>query len=339
MRADGPITPGKPRLIGIDAGRAIAALGTVWIHAVRSDALQPTMELGRFAVPFFNVIAALLLVRHLRERREQSVLPYAGQRFMRLYPPFLAWTVIYILANDAKRLVLTGRPPLELTSGFLLDSALQGPEYQLWFLPFLLICTLVGLAVGRPVIGNRRAEIGVGILAAAGGLAIALTPRPEALQHLQHAEYLMERSWLRVPSFLWGYALGLFLGSRPLFKPVPLVVAVAAPILAAGCIVVATLGWCVSLLQNLSGLGLVLFAFGPWRNGAVGAVSKLGQYSFGIYLAHVLFVEGTHSVGTRLNFEPSWWLDLVAWVVALVGSVVLTRGLRLWRGTRWLAPP
>ena len=100
----------RRRLELFDAARLAAAIGIVWLHTPRSVQLAHWSLLGRFAVPFFSAAAVFFVIDGLRRQPHRSVRQYAFNRFQRIYVPFLAWSVIYLVFKWVKSLALPDQP-------------------------------------------------------------------------------------------------------------------------------------------------------------------------------------------------------------------------------------
>src|SRR6266480_3487909 len=86
----------------LDAARAVAACALVWIHTTQSS-LSRFNVLGRFGTSFFVLAAVFFLFHRLSSTPPPTYGAYALKRFRRLYFPFLAWSLIYLLIRDVKR--------------------------------------------------------------------------------------------------------------------------------------------------------------------------------------------------------------------------------------------
>src|SRR4051794_32614364 len=128
----------------VDVVRLFAAAGIVFVHAATSDTLVRWGNFFRFAVPFYLFASLYFQSLSLRRYPERTLPQYAAKRFKRLYFPFITWSIIYLLAHSLKR-VLSHEAPLPLH----LSVLWTGTEYHLWFLPFLLIASLVMAVVQR----------------------------------------------------------------------------------------------------------------------------------------------------------------------------------------------
>jgi surface polysaccharide O-acyltransferase-like enzyme len=358
LAASRPFLPLKPgRLPGVDAGRVIAALATVWLHtvanplttaAVEQSDLARTTVFGRFAVPFFGFVAGLFIISGLRSRPNRPISGYFSERVLRLYMPFLGWTAIFLAVRASKQ-VLEGRPidPELLGPGLLLAGSAQ----HLWFLPFLLLAGTIAFAVGKVTVGNRRSELFVGAIIAAFGLALAFWPTPESFVRVEEEgrlglEYFFSRCFIRAPAFLWGVAFGLMYPG----KVNTLRVNWPLALLGLACTALCLAGIWVwdrnSALENLAGLCWVVCALGPWRGAIVEFFARLGNVSYGVYLSHPLFTLGLpiifimvlRKVGVTITAAHPWWFDIFVFLAASVASIVLILLLQRSKYTRWLAP-
>src|SRR5258706_4413077 len=121
----------------LDAARVFAALGLVWVHATQSS-LSRFHVLGRFGTSFFILAAVFFLFHPLGSSPRPTFGAYALKRFRRLYIPFAAWSLIYLLVRDVKRLLIH-EPAVTLYWSRLV----AGTSMQFWFLPFIFIACLI----------------------------------------------------------------------------------------------------------------------------------------------------------------------------------------------------
>src|SRR3954453_18190745 len=86
------------RVQQLDAARFFAAVGIVWLHTMEiSPQTSRLGELGRFAVPFFSLVAIAMMARSMRRTPNQSWSRYSWNRIVRIAGPFLIWTAIYVV--------------------------------------------------------------------------------------------------------------------------------------------------------------------------------------------------------------------------------------------------
>lgn len=332
------------RIEGVDAIRIFAALGAAFLHTAESPELHQAAELGRFAVPVFNTLAAYFLVRSLRRNPRKAYGPYVTQRAIKLYLPFLAWNLVYIGARWIKAAVSGGTPP-DLRPGQIF---LEGASHQLWYLPFAIVCSLVAFPLARWAVGNKGRSIFLAAIAVGGATWLAMTKQPDWWTY-PSIEYLCNRVWNRTPSYLFGFAIALMVWRDSAWEIVSvpkghLRKVIAAAFFAAGC---ACMGVGVftawgfdhrSAMNTLAGLLFVASAFGGWSNVVSSILSRGYHYAFGIFLTHTLFIEGAQTLLHRAGFAPAVYFDLAVYLFAIVGSVLLTMLIRMSKKTTWLIP-
>lgn len=130
--------PSRPHIKSIDAMRAIAILAVVLIHTT-TKTLEFTHynlvnypwtlllnQLSRFAVPLFFLISGFVL--ELSSRPDESYLTFLKKRFMKIFIPYVFWSLIYYYLvynqnhDNLFHVILTGNA-----------------SYQLYFIPTLCI--------------------------------------------------------------------------------------------------------------------------------------------------------------------------------------------------------
>lgn len=322
----------KARNENIDVIRLVAALGIVFVHAVRAPELEGYRNFFRFAVPFFLFASLYFQALSFRRKTDRTLPQYVVHRFRRLYLPFLAWSVIYIVARDIKRVTLLHLGPVALTPGLLW----KGPEYHLYFLPLLLSCSVAFALVHWAVLKRdpwwRWPLIGLAIVA---GLAFALSPMPASWDEIfDNPTYAYVWAWRALPAVCWAMAFAWFMTAGSRIYTVPRLVGFAGVLLAAGCSLY-QLHEIKLIPRGLSGLGCLLLALIPWpASDILSLLARIGRYSYGIYLSHVLVVELVRAMAVHGHFSPSVTMDLVIFAVSFAGSVGLVCVLGR---TRWLA--
>jgi surface polysaccharide O-acyltransferase-like enzyme len=372
LRADGEaVRTGRPRMIGVDAARLVAALGATWLHTADSVELKWTSEFGRFATCFFASMAAVLLVMSLRRRPEQAYGPYILRRFSKLYLAFLVWNVIYLMARlgkhwMAERLGHSAPPGPEGAHFEILwgHVALSGFAHQLWFLPFLVICSIAAFPLVRAVARSDRARLGTA--AGLGVFSVVMLAIPEwrivewfpqfhAWLKAEGLDYFFNRFWFRLPAFTAGLSVALATGDVWLAALQRPAAGRRRHVFAAVCLLATLSASCLSALylsdptswlydyrrvnNTIAGLLLVGFALGSWGGVRfLERLSPLARYAFGIYLTHVLFGEAMDTIWVLLKQQPTWWWDLITYAVALSAGLMATWLLTRSRFTAWLIP-
>jgi surface polysaccharide O-acyltransferase-like enzyme len=339
---------GAGRLLGVDIVRVLAALGIVWGHSVQSDPLRvvtPAMDLGRISTPLFAFLAAYFVVQHLRRNPRESYGGFFLHRFNRIYLPFLAWSVIYLGARVVNY-VLTGK--VSEINAWRWEFLWIGTTYHLWFLPFVLIAgvlsyPLVRFALATP---ERRTWTAVGLIVT--GAAVTLLPRPEALDMALHSASLPAILYSRSPGFLWGLGAALLVFDRrgPWVKRSVAIVSALVFLASAATALALRPASRAALLEflhtdrlsvvRLGAMLLVPVAFTRWSGPVAERVARLGRLSMGVYVSHVLFVEGALSICRAWGLTPSIAKDVGVFTFAVTAAFATSWALSRWKSTAWL---
>jgi hypothetical protein len=128
------------RFAGAEVVRVLSACAVIWIHGSTPKLLQ----VATFAVPCFAALAALLATRSGLKPAPQATRTYIWQRTVRVGVPFFAWSLVYI----GLHLVL-GVPPVSVRDIVRPGFLLRGGDYHLWFLPFVLVATVLAFRAGK----------------------------------------------------------------------------------------------------------------------------------------------------------------------------------------------
>ena len=199
------------------------------------------------------------------------------------------------------------------------------------------MANILAAAIIKPSLRRPNVRSAMLALFAVAGLVLALVKRPDWLNYVGEDGYWFLQSWKALPSLCLGIALALWLVDRPLDK-------LGTPLIgAAGLALTAvTLGeqWVNGYsrsLRTLSGFGWLLIALAPWRARILPVLARLGRHSYGIYLVHVLFVQGAQAIIHRAGQPVSPSMDILTVTVAMAGAIGTTWLLAQSRYTRWLA--
>lgn len=325
----------KPRRdADLDAMRFLASAGVVWVHA----AVVTPSGVGRFAVPMYIVAAILLTAFSLRKRPDQSLAGYLGARWVRLYPAFLFWCVIYEAFRQTKWLMRGGLSNVHVDP---LDF-IGGTYEHLWYLPYLLVASVLAVPVLRLAIRDVKARRAIGIGTAIVGFTWATLPVPKAIASIppESPWLFLQPVWWATPSLFLAIALACVALQRGAGLTMPRSLGLLGlAMFAAG----AWVNWSVLdqphlLAATLSGIGAIWFAgAGLMPRGLANALGPLGAtLGLGIYLSHVLFLRVCVMVAERAQLMPSHALDVASFAVALSGAIALSTLLRRSRWTRWV---
>lgn len=143
------------RVAGIDAGRALATLGIVWVHTSEIQGLSASYAaLGRFGTSFYIIGAVLMSARPFFFGRTPSALRVIRKRATRLLVPFLLWSLVY-----AGFYLLSMLPQgYDLADITLYWGPLAGTAPHLWFLPFAFVAGVL-TALTMPYLLRLRVRI------------------------------------------------------------------------------------------------------------------------------------------------------------------------------------
>lgn len=324
----------RSRLEGLDSARFVAIAGAIFLHTVESPELSAVRSIGSFGVPFFIFAAIYIQAASLDRSAGRTLDEYLYSRAKRLLLPFLAWNAIYYFALAAKHVLIsrTGLPAIDPTWLWV------GVGYHLWFLPFLMLVTACTAVLHRTCARRAGSWWTVVVGCALAGVVLSLVPRPWFIldPFADAAGYFVLLAWRATPSVCLAVALGWALSRYPLPKR-------AMPLLAGlgALLTLVMLGLQISrgysrFDRTLSGLGWMLVALAPWRGAIVSKTASLGRLSYGMYLSHALFVEGTQTAFRVLGFAPSVAIDLTVFAVAIIGSASLAAALARSKRLSWL---
>jgi len=312
----------------------------MWIHIPQSAELEGTAAFARFRMPTFVILSVFFLFSSQHAHPARRIGAYALSRLRILYLPFIAWAAIYFGYGVLLHLLLRGPAP-----AISLQFPITGQTGHLWFLPFILAAGVIMFPLAQRWHGLQQRLVWIiagvtlaGLLAA--GIATPLASYCLSNIHMKSssAQDMLHRAITLVPCLPLGLGVYfLFRLTREHSEQWRKRMAIAGLVLVAGCAWYNSLRPTNALLEAIAGMGMVLIAFWPARHPVLLWLSRLGRYSYGMYLVHMIFVDFFKTLRTAvLHLAPSWWYDLLTLascvLLSLAAAVVLSR----FRWTRWL---
>jgi peptidoglycan/LPS O-acetylase OafA/YrhL len=320
----------------IDVVRLVAAAGIVFVHAVHDSlSLERWTHFFRFAVPFYLFASLYFQSKSLRRRTDRTYLQYVSGRCKRLYLPFLVWSAIYFLARSVKHLMDPGIGPVELRVARLWT----GTEYHLWFLPFLLASSIVLATVYWAFLRfDRRLRWPLIAMAIFAAFVLTRVTMPASWDEVfDSPTYAYVQFWRALPAACLAMAFAWFMTMGNTVITISPLLGLSGLILTLVCSARQVLYGRIELIPRaLSGLGCMVTAMAPWSGAWVSPLARIGRYSYGIYLCHVLVVEAIHVGVMHLVRTPSAMTDMATFILGFPCSVALVLLLARSKRTAWL---
>lgn len=305
--------------------RGIAALSIIWLHTFVGGPWSKLSFPGRYAVPFFTASAVFLIFQSVSRRPGQFFGSYALSRFKRIYVPFAIWTVIYLIVMSIASAIKHSPMP-----SINVQLLWVGSTHHLWFLPYILGVSLLSFLVARlPLKGLTALLMSVGFFII--GSVLALKWFPIRLPD----DYCLWLAMDTLPSMFWTWALLIELQRRRQTLGPNVLRATFTVVIWIGCLV--SLVWLDRHrgMENVAGFAAFIFAMSiHWQ--APRYLVQLGTMAYGIYLVHILFLEGFQDIAAMAQVPDSLMSDLMTIIVATVCSIAFCAIVSRLPGCQWL---
>jgi surface polysaccharide O-acyltransferase-like enzyme len=322
------------RLVALDATRILAGLGVIWFHSVESSALRASGVLGRFSVAFYTMAAMIFLLQSLHKRPDQTWRDFIRAKFVRLYVPFLGWSLLGLALLALAHRISPGVPAPELS----LDTFAAGTTEPLWFIPFLCLALIVAFPLARWMLVARRRQIGVALACVAIALVLdyGWWWGDAPVLRLPLAGKAAELGWNRWSAVYWGLAFAALWHGGLKTWPRRAWLSVAGALLLAGPLVWQWIYGEVSALKVVGGFGLLLVALGPWTGPAIAWLARLGPCCFGLYFAHMPWIWAWRAVANHYGVPLCWQRDAAVFLLATLLSLVTVKVFAQTKALDWL---
>lgn len=327
----------RDHIDGFDFLRAIAAFSVVWIHGSDTNTLTKSFQsFTSFAVPCF-IMMSIFLTQHSCYKNSSS--RYSSiiiKRIRRLVPSYLAWSLIYIIFRFAKRSFIDHS---SLDVNWFAIIFFGGASYQLWFIPALLLWTIVFAPL---ILTIRKTDR----LFVTGVLALFL-----AYVLFRCGSYIMPKFEIPAGYEMIKYMLGqtgyvfIGIGLWAIFHAVNKlnITAVKMRFLTIGILALGLflISWKIGIQKEwfVPLYSTIIFIFSIYLLfPSLPLITKyLSPCSFGIYLSHGIFVEGFQILTRLLNIDIGRFdITLSIILVSFTCSAVLCIKLMQMRKARWL---
>lgn len=318
--------------------RFLAVAGVIWTHACGEIRWMGTgfdfADAGRFGSAFFTQCSVFLVMLKAFSRDDLTWLENARGRFMRVYLPFLLWSLIYAGNFDVKFYILHEGEPFEWDRSFLWN----GSTYHLWFLPFIFLAGLALFGLGRWLMQAPKLAIPVALLlvflgAWAGGIYLPVAP--DSFER----DYMFRLSWNRLPSVCWAAAFAIIyqFGARDALRTRGILI--LGITLFISCVISMGLRPHWHVFENLSGVGGMLMGLSILNAASIGWATKLAKLTYGMYLCHLLFLGFFRTVWHKVfGHADNYHFAVIAACLTLTASAFTSAILSRSRWLKILVP-
>ncbi|TPG58696.1 acyltransferase [Hymenobacter nivis] len=305
----------------LDLIKVAASIGVISAHVHSDTAAAESLShfFSPVRVPFLYITALAFFISNIHKKSSadndagiQDTLVKIGKRIVL---PFLVWSAVYVLLITLKSLITGVANPHAFDLGKVLlygDSA-----EHLYFLPQLLVMELIGLGIYLLADKNNQNK-GLIVLSVAAIYLIwgyehkyyGMTPLPSLIAYTVMAFYLGSK--IKKRQTHWGYAV---LGAALL------VLAISASFVSYPKIFAQYF-----LALPIGGFGLLLLTLNIPRLELPSWLITLSSVSYGVYLGHVMVLEGLEFVIAKAHISMRYDLAtkaLVTLVVFLISTILV----------------
>ncbi len=291
-------TVGLGRLLWLDLVKGTAIALVVFNHAL----LWP-MRAGDLTAAFlygtcYGTVAAFAAVTGYISGRKPIVdkRAFVRRRTRQLLLPWVVWAPVYALAPFVVRALGVKLPVAAEPTAWTLAILFGGGA--LWFLPVLLVTTVIATWLDGRTTSWAPFYAGIGVYVAIAGIAYVMFPHPMSVLALGRGTL-----WATVPLYLASYWFGLRVSREPIARRTSphrrwlWVALLVASTLAAGASTLIRestgftwLSWMTYLAGAVGGWAALVLAVRGGREpgGLLVRLARLGSVSLGVYVLHPL---------------------------------------------------
>ncbi|MCG9793527.1 acyltransferase family protein [Flavobacterium algicola] len=291
-------TINKNRNYSIDVFRVIAMFGVVAIHVQNGS--KEAQLIGDFfsplAVPFFYMISLFYFIIGLKRSSKIEFNAIVKKTFYRLILPYLVWSLLYIALLSVKEIISTGHSELIFWRSLLFGES----AVQLYFVPYLVCMQFIILGIYLLIKGKVYDKVKSIILLSLIGFFIYSSLRFNCFGNS------IGFSIVGIPLFVFFAYLSTFI--VPSSRNFSLAVSGAVILLLVFLFdksgyILTILNY--SLTSPLIALGLLLLSLGMFD--LIKFPLFLTSSTYGIYLCHILFLEGFEFLLKLIHIELNYY--------------------------------
>lgn len=344
------------RIEEIDYLRGFGILAVILIHVIYDFINRAEVSLVlfinifadvfiTFAVPLFFCVSGLVLFFRYRQSKVFSVIGFYRRRYLTIIPPYLLFSLIYMLFQNEK-----------LDLKVFIKNVILGRAYpHLWFFLVLIQLYLLFPFIAKIYEYMKKKE-GLRYFLIFSLLAqilwnifvLNILPHISAQNFLLNAAFTIARQHIFV-SYIFFFVLGLYICDNYAslsdycaknLKPIPLLVSISLLIILVCPFFLITLknsDYFISIPRYWGALSTILipilnvFSFAMLYKASIFLMAKknmlsdivreLGRYSFGLYLIHPLFLRPVFAV-----LKPVLYMDnyLLFEIVSMLSVTLLS---------------
>lgn len=195
-----------------------------------------------------------------------------------------------------------------------------GTTHHLWFLPFVLVISIFSFLLAKIILKYPQIQLLLAATLFVSGAVMVLLPHAE---WASHSGYTASLSYDALPAAFWGISGAIICTIFPLNPWYENFLSKTCfSLLAISALLLLIYGRNL-LLENLGGVILLLFSITYKGRSSVFVrkVAAVGKYTYGIYLVHILFVEGFQDIAQVAGVRGGISLDLCVFSLSIILSL------------------
>jgi hypothetical protein len=326
------------RYEGIDLFRVVAAYGIILIHfhiMLGDNPSNPSnywlIQSRDYSFPFFIMSSFFVLTVSFLRNPSRKFWEFLEKRLIRIWLPFLIWTILYWWMARVFRWVMFGEkmsfPPLTLfLSGYM----------HLWYLQFIFIGSLLIEPILRCLGHKKEYRWKLSLFCLIVGFLYPLLYEPlfqhtfnfERLSQVDGMLQLSAVAALRCLSYIpLGIGVALLadkivlLYCRPMFRTLSIVVIAIS--------MAFHFGTSTKLSREVYSLAVFVALLGPLPRIPFNGIQRIARYTYGIYILHFL-ISGVVTTAIRqagIGFTMGVLLagSCLVFSLSLLGTVMLRK--------------